>query len=60
MPYHAMGHVLYYVHSILICDSQKLKICPKIYGSFTQWNTTHILRMRFCRQIDGARKYQPE
>jgi hypothetical protein len=33
------------------------------YGTFTQWNTTQLLKQRFHeirRQMDVSRKYHPE
>jgi hypothetical protein len=56
------GHMFHCVHSGLICDSQKLettqmsqdrRIDIENVGSFTQWDTTQLLRMRTSLYIFG-------
>jgi hypothetical protein len=65
-------HMIYYVHSGLICDSQNLGTTQMSHNGimntenvvhFTQWNTTQLLRMRtyeIFRQMNGTKKYHPE
>jgi hypothetical protein len=54
-PTMPQGHMFQYVHSSLICDSQKLETTQMSHnrrmdtenvGSFAQWNTTQLLRTR--------------
>lgn len=55
LPHHATGHMFHYVHSSLVCDSQKLETTQMSHkqkngyrkcGSFTQWNTIQLLRRK--------------
>jgi hypothetical protein len=45
-------------------DVPQLKNGYRKCGSFTQWNTTQLLKKQghhdLCRQMDGTRKYHPE
>jgi hypothetical protein len=66
------GHVCHYVHSGIICDSQKLETTQMSFDERMDrknvvhlhiYNTTQLLRRSlswFFRQMDGARKYHPE
>ena len=70
-PTMPQGHVLHYVHRGLVCDSQKLekkknpdvpqqKNGYRICGSFTQWNTTQLLRTKISwalQAMNGTRKF---
>jgi hypothetical protein len=66
------GHLFHYVHSGLICDSQKLETIQMYYDRRMVTKMWFIYTMEyysaiknkdiltFCRQMDGTRKYHPE
>jgi hypothetical protein len=73
MPYHVpQGHVLHYVHSGLICDSQNLETTKMSHNR--RMDTENIVHLyngilfsdyeqghhEFCRKMGGTRKYHPE
>ena len=71
-PTMSQGHVFHYVHSGLVCCSQKLETTKMSHDRRTDIeNMVHLHNgillsykewgyPEFCRQINGTRKYHPE